>query len=477
MARELLSGWGRTAASAADVIHPVCDADVESAMAASSCRDPIAGGLIARGLIARGLIARGSGRSYGDAAQNAGGAVLSTRCLDGFDWADRSAGLVWAAGGALLGDVAPFVLAEGWALPVLPGTRHVSIGGAIAADIHGKNHRRDGSFMRHVVEITLATPGAVHRITAATDPDLYWATAGGLGLTGVVLQATIQAVRVETSAVRVVSRRFGHLDGLMDAMKSAEARHRYTVAWLDAMAQGGASGRGVVSWGDDAAVADLAPLQRARPLTHEAARSISVPDWFSAGPPPARTVRVLNDLRFRRSAPAEITTVEPLDRFLFPLDGLDGWNRLYGRAGLVQYQFVVPFGAEHIVRVALERLRRAGCPPFLAVLKLFGAADPGPMSFPMPGWTLALDIPAAAPALAATLDELDELVAGAGGRVYLAKDARLRPELLGAMYPGLPRWQELQRRFDPEGVLTSDLARRLGLAGGGDAGARRFPHE
>lgn len=467
MARELLSGWGRTAASAADVIHPVCTADVESAMAASSCREPIA----------RGLIARGSGRSYGDAAQNAGGAVLCTRGLDGFDWADRSTGLVWAAGGALLGDVGHFLLAEGWALPVLPGTRHVSIGGAIAADIHGKNHRRDGSFMRHVVDMTLATPGGVHRITAAADPDLYWATAGGLGLTGVVLQATIQAVRVETAAVRVVSRRFGHLDGLMDAMTSAGARHRYTVAWLDAMAQGGASGRGVVSWGDDAAVADLAPRQRARPLAHEVARTISVPDWFSAGPLPARTVGVLNDLRFRRSAPAEITTVEPLDRFLYPLDGLDGWNRLYGRAGLVQYQFVVPFAADHVVRIALERLRRAGCPPFLAVLKLLGAADPGPMSFPMPGWTLALDIPASAPALAATLDELDELVAGVGGRVYLAKDARLRPELLGAMYPGLPRWQEVQRRFDPEGVLTSDLARRLGLAGGGGAVARRSRHE
>jgi decaprenylphospho-beta-D-ribofuranose 2-oxidase len=178
-------------------------------------------------------------------------------------------------------------------------------------------------------------------------------------------------------------------------------------------------------------------------------------------------VAVLNRLRYRRAPAAETTTVEPLDRFLFPLDGLDGWNRLYGRAGFVQYQFVVPYASAELVPTALDRLRGAGCPPSLAVLKRLGAADPGPLSFPLPGWTLAVDFPTALPGLAGVLDALDELVAGAGGRVYLAKDARLRPELVGAMYPQLDRWRAVQRDVDPAGVLRSDLGRRLGLVGPG----------
>jgi len=463
MARELLVGWGRTAATSADVHRPGRVADVGAVLDQS---------------LERGVIARGMGRSYGDAAQNAGGAVLSTTELDGLDWVDKDTGRLRAAGGAVLGDVQRFLLPQGWALPVLPGTRHVTVGGAIAADVHGKNHQRDGSFVRHVVEMTLAVPSrretgaraapseretGARRITPGGDPDLFWATAGGLGLTGVVLDATVQAVRVGTAVVRVLRRRFADLDDLMAAMQSADGRHRYAVAWLDALAGGGSTGRGIVSWGDDAATADLTVPRRTAPLVLDGGRAFSVPEWFSAGPPPAVAVAALNRLRFRRGAGSEAITVEPLDRFLFPLDGVDGWNRLYGLAGFVQYQFVVPDAAGEVVRGALERLHRAGCRPLLAVLKRLGDADPGPLSFPMPGWTLALDLPAATAGLADVLDALDDVVAGAGGRVYLAKDARLRPELVGAMYPGLRRWRAVRDDIDPEGVLTSDLGRRLGL--------------
>jgi decaprenylphospho-beta-D-ribofuranose 2-oxidase len=180
---------------------------------------------------------------------------------------------------------------------------------------------------------------------------------------------------------------------------------------------------------------------------------------------PSAGVSVLNRLRYGRAPATDTIGVEPLDRFLFPLDAVAGWNRLYGRAGFVQHQFVVPYRSADVVGVALDRLRAAGCPPTLAVLKRLGPADPGPLSFPMLGWTLAVDFPAARPGLAAVLDDLDELVAGAGGRVYLAKDARLRPELLPVMYPHLDRWRAVRRRVDPEGILTSDLARRIGLAG------------
>jgi decaprenylphospho-beta-D-ribofuranose 2-oxidase len=264
-------------------------------------------------------------------------------------------------------------------------------------------------------------------------------------------------------------------------MEAQDGRHRYAVAWLDGRARGRAAGRGVVTWGDPATVADLPAAHRASPLVLRPGRTATVPTWAGAPGLVPTAVVALNRLRYRRAptaGSATAITVDPLDRFLFPLDAVDRWNRLYGRAGFVQYQFVVPFRSPEVVRTALERLHRAGCPPVLAVLKRLGAADPGPLSFPLPGWTLAVDFPTARPGLAGVLDGLDELVAAVGGRVYLAKDARLRPDLVEAMYPGLDRWRTVQRRVDPEGVLTSDLGRRLGLlrspaAGPGVRGTRR----
>lgn len=440
MARELLAGWGRTSPSAADVCRP---GRAEEVLA------------VLDGAPARGAIARGLGRSYGDAAQNAGGTVVSTAHLAGVAWADEGAGLVVAAGGASLHDVLRFLLPRGWTLPVVPGTRHVTVGGAVAADVHGKNHPADGSFARHVTELALATPKGIVRVGPDEEAPLFWATAGGLGLTGVVLEATLQAVPIEAPAVRVVTRRAADLDGAMAAMEAADGRHRYAVAWLDAHSQ-----RGVIAWADHATGADAVDRARTAP-------NVSIPAWLPARPLPAAAVATLNRLRYRRAPATETTTVEPLERFLFPLDGIDGWNRLYGRAGLVQYQFVVPYAAADLVGTTLARLRRAGCPPALAVLKRLGAADPGPLSFPLPGWTLAVDFPTGVPGLAAVLDTLDELVAAAGGRVYLAKDARLRPELVGAMYPQVERWRAVQREVDPAGVLRSDLGRRLGLVGPG----------
>jgi decaprenylphospho-beta-D-ribofuranose 2-oxidase len=447
MARELLAGWGRTAPSSAEVCRPSTGAQVVTALAGAPCR---------------GVVARGLGRSYGDAAQNAGGTVISTLALGGVAWADEARGLVTAAGGVSLDELQRFLVPQGWALPVLPGTRHVTVGGAVAADVHGKNHPVDGSFARHVAELTLALPDGVHRISRGEDPELFWATFGGLGLTGVVLDAVLQPVRIETACVRVVTRRAGGLDEVLAAL---DGEHRYAVAWLDGMACGGDTGRGVVSWGDHAGVADLPAAGRLAPLVLEEGRRVTVPAWLPGAPMPPAAVAAMNAVRWHRSPVSATTTVEPLDRFLFPLDAVDRWNRLYGRGGLVQYQFAVPVEAADVVGVALERLHAAGCPPFLAVLKRLGAANPAPLSFPIPGWTLALDFPTAAPGLAVTLDGLDQVVADVGGRIYLAKDARLRPELVDAMYPELDRWRAVKARVDPDGVLTSDLARRLGLVG------------
>jgi decaprenylphospho-beta-D-ribofuranose 2-oxidase len=446
MGREVLTGWGRTSPTMAEVVRPADAVSVDETLAT---------------LGARGGIARGLGRSYGDAAQNAGGTVVATAGLDHMAWSDETSGLLAVGGGTSLETILRALVPRGWFVPVSPGTRFVTVGGAIAADVHGKNHHADGSFASHVTSLTLATPSGTREVSPAADPDLFWATAGGMGLTGIILGATIRMLPIETSRVRVVTERATDLDDVMARMSSGDRDHRYSVAWVDCLAGGRSLGRSVLTRGDHARVDELPEGARRDPLRFDPGPLLCVPA-FMPGMVHRSTVRLFNEAFFRK-ARALATTVEPISGFFHPLDAVRSWNRLYGHGGFVQYQFAVPFGAEGVVETTLQRLSALRMPSFLGVLKRFGPADPGPVSFPIPGWTLALDLPAALGGLAGFLDELDELVAGAGGRVYLAKDSRLRPELLAAMYPRLPQWMAIRDRVDPGRVLQSDLARRLGL--------------
>jgi decaprenylphospho-beta-D-ribofuranose 2-oxidase len=284
-----------------------------------------------------------------------------------------------------------------------------------------------------------------------------------MGLTGIILGATLRMLPIETSRVRVVTERAADLDDVMGRMSSGDAGHRYSVAWIDCLAQGRALGRSVLTRGDHARLDELPAAARQDPLRFHPASRLSVPA-FVPGLVNRTTARFFNEAWFRK-AKSHATTIEPITGFFHPLDAVRSWNRLYGPRGFVQYQFVVPFSAGAVVEGILERLSSLRLPSFLAVLKRFGPADPGPLSFPMPGWTLALDLPASVGGLAVFLDALDELVAGAGGRVYLAKDGRLRPDLLAHMYPRLGDWMAVRDRVDPHGVLQSDLARRLRLTG------------
>jgi decaprenylphospho-beta-D-ribofuranose 2-oxidase len=448
---ELVHGWGGTAPTRARLVAP------ESLDALDlACEDHAP----------RGMVARGLGRSYGDAAQNAGGTVVTTTQLDRLTHLDPATGTVRVEAGLSLDALMRAVVPQGWFPIVVPGTSKVTIGGAIASDVHGKY--RHGSFCDTVERLSLHTPhdGVVELAPDAPDADarsLYWATAGGMGLTGTVREATLRLHPIETSSMWVRTERCVDLDACMTAMLDDSYAHRYSVAWIDCLAGGRSLGRSILERGDHAPRSMLSAAQQADPLHFGPRRSVSAPPFVPGGLLNSLSVRAFNELWFRRSPRHPHEGLHSISAFFHPLDMVDGFGRIYGPRGFVQYQFVVPYGEEAVVRRVLERLAATRCASFLAVLKRFESGNDGLLSFPMPGWTLALDIPAARSGLAELLDEFDRAVLDAGGRVYLAKDARVAPEAFERMYPRLDDWRAVRRRVDPEQVLRSDLARRLGL--------------
>ena len=452
--RRVLHGWGRTAPSSSLVIRPSCVDEIEELLGSS----PRAG-----------VIARGAGLSYGDAAQNDGGEVLDMSRWDGIVSIDPGPRLVTAQAGATVARVLGALARHGLTLPVVPGTRYVTIAGAIASDVHGKSHHRDGSLSRHVASLSLCTPGGCVEVSPHTDPDLFYATFGGMGLTGVIVRATLQAESLPSLWVAVDLDRTDGLNQTLELM-AEEERHRYSAAWLDLLARGPRLGRAVVGRADPIRAEDDPSPARAMAGNGAAyARTLArgplvdVPRGFPAPLLRPASVRAFNELYWRAAPSRARGRVEALPRYLFPLDSLGEWNRLYGPAGLIQYQLVIPAGRESVLLRCFELIRARRLPVYLAVLKWLGASFGGPLSFPLAGLTLAIDIPASAPGLASGLDALDAVVADCGGRVYLSKDARLRPEVLAAMYPRLESFRALRARVDPDGVLGSDLARRVGL--------------
>lgn len=452
-----LSGWGRTARSSCRVLTPRGADEILETLAGD------AGG---------GVIARGAGRSYGDAAQNDGGTVLDLTGLDRVISIDVEKRLLTAQAGATIAQLLARLAPHRLTLPVVPGTGHVTLGGAIASDIHGKNHHRDGGFARHVTSLSLCTPtGELMLLTPDSDPELFYATLGGMGLTGVVIEASIRVDPLPSPWVTADTDRTDGLEQTLTSL-SGEERHRYSVAWLDLLADGPKMGRAVLSRADPLPAGARTPQRRrrnARAGDHGGAFtrrvSLEVPSAFPGALLRPAGVRAFNALHWHRAPRLERGRPQALAPYFFPLDVVGRWNRLYGTGGLIQYQFVIPTGAEDALERCFQLIRTRRLPVYLAVFKRMGAAFGGPLSFPLEGWTLALDIPAATPGLRSALETLDELVASAGGRVYLSKDARLGRDALSAMYPELDRFHAQRARVDPQGVLRSDLACRLGLCG------------
>jgi decaprenylphospho-beta-D-ribofuranose 2-oxidase len=442
MSGVTLSGWGRTMPSVAAVRDVSSESEIVEAISSSDA-----------------VIARGLGRSYGDPAQVSGGTVL--RChIDDVGTIDDE-GVMQVGAGASLDQLLASCIPQGWFLPVTPGTRQVTIGGAIAADVHGKNHHVDGSFARHVQSMRIVTPTGVVTVSPEHDGDLFWASMGGLGLTGVVVSATLKLLKIETDQVLVDTQRFSNLDDVMSEMTRGDENHRYSVAWVDCMTRGANLGRAVLTRGEHARSIDVDPVSLNAPTPAR----LKIPFNAPSGLLNPLTIRAFNEVWFRSAPRLQIAKPESISSFFHPLDGVRDWNRLYGHRGFVQYQFCVPESSSETVRLAIEHLASSGLASFLAVLKRFGPSSPGPLSFPIPGWTLALDLPVGPGSLPHVLDGLDEMVLSGGGRVYLAKDARLSPEKIRAMYLELDDFRKVKNRVDPEHKLTSDLARRLDLVG------------
>jgi decaprenylphospho-beta-D-ribofuranose 2-oxidase len=445
-----LTGWGRVSPSTAELAEP---ASTDSAAL-----------LLRAGASARGVIARGLGRSYNNAAQSAGGVVISTARLNRIIDLDPATGLVDCEAGVSLEQLMVAGLPAGWFVPVSPGTRQVTIGGAIAADVHGKNHHVAGSFASHVTSFEMLLPGGdLRTVTSQSDPALFWATAGGMGLTGLIVRATVQLKRVATSRVRVDTVRTADIDETMAVLAEHDRSYGYTVAWSDSMARGAGLGRSVITSGDFADLADLPAAERADPFAFRPQARLGVPAGFPPGLINRYTVRLANEAWYRKAPRSRSGELQTIGAFFHPLDGIRNWNRLYGPGGFRQYQYVVPFGQEAAVRRSFEMVSDAHAPSFVTVLKRFGDGDPGLLSFPRPGWTLALDFPARTPDLDRLLGQLDRLVVEAGGRVYLAKDSRVPADVLAEMYPLLPEFAKMRAELDPAEILASDLSRRLGL--------------
>lgn len=406
------------------------------------------------------LIARGLGRSYGDAALNSGKDILLFEKLNRFLDFDEEKGILRAEGGVSLEEILEALVPRGWFLPVTPGTKFATLGGCIAADVHGKNHHRDGAFSRYVQEFELLiADGTTKRCSKEVESDLFSATVGGMGLTGIITEVTLQLKRIETAYMEVTYHPSANLEETLALLSNKGIDDDYSVAWIDCLATGSKFGRSIVM------NAHHAPLNQAikKPLQPPKRRQHTLPFSLPSFALNRWTIKAFNDAYYTFQSKKTAPFLQDYDSYFYPLDAIKDWNLMYGKKGFVQYQCVIPDSKEtHLaLRTLLSEISSSQRASFLAVLKRFGENGEGHLSFPMSGYTLALDIPVRDAALLSFLDDLDELVVHYGGRCYLAKDARMSPATFRKMYPRFGLWQQIKKSVDPKGKFQSDLSRRL----------------
>ncbi len=444
---EALAGWGRMGGGPCAVYRPERPWHLPPLL-----RDAPDGSLIPRGL----------GRSYGDAAVNDGAGVVDMTRLHAMHAFDPETGILECESGVSLAEIIHIFLPRGFFLPVTPGTKFVTVGGAIANDVHGKNHHHDGTFGQHVESLELLTPmGNTLHCSPTENSAVFWATVGGIGLTGIILRARIRLQPVASAYIQVEYYKARNLEAALDSVTTMEGKYQYVMAWVDCLARGGNLGRSVVMGGVHAPVDFLPADKRAKPFhippKHTKAIPIDCPQ-FMLNPLSIKAFNFLFNAKHRN----ESGVCVDYDSYYYPLDGIHNWNRMYGKAGFAQYQATIPKSEGAGLIKLLERLSVTGRASFLAVLKGMGAANPGLLSHPFEGYTLTLDIPNRT-GLIPFLHELDRIVLDHGGKLYLAKDVAATAETIAAMYPQLGQFQEILGTLDPEQRFNSTMARRLGI--------------
>ncbi len=430
-----IHGWGR---------YPRCEADVSFPISPEQCTNVVAS--------TDSLIARGLARSYGDSSLAS--RVIDTHYLDHFLAFDEATGLLSCAAGVSLNEILRVFVPRGWFLPVTPGTRFVTIGGAIASDVHGKNHHVEGSFCDHVSRIELLLGNGEQVVASPTEKqELFHATCGGMGLTGVILSATLKLKQIHSSEIVETTIKAPDLYAILDAF-AENATATYSVSWIDCLARGKHLGRSLLRLGEHADDG---------PLTVQTNTTLPVPFDMPSILLNHATVRAFNTLYYGKSLYSRHTRHIPFEPFFYPLDKLADWNRLYGKPGFVQYQVVLPTEAGLVgLRALLERIAASGRGSFLAVLKVFGNANSNYLSFPRDGYTLALDFKVE-PAVFQLLEELDHLVLDLGGRLYLSKDARMSEMTFKSGYPRWQEFEEVRAKYHAIGKFASNQSKRLGL--------------
>ena len=441
---KAISGWGRYPLQSCELERPERYAD----------QRPTTGT----------LIARGQGRSYGDASLNENGRVILTERLDRMLELDVKQGILRAEAGVTLAEILLVIVKQGWFLPVTPGTKFVSLGGCVASDVHGKNHHHDGGFGDHVLGIELILADGSHKnCSASENAELFWATVGGMGLTGIIGEVTLKLIPIKTAKIMVRNHAAQNLQHLFQLLQDPALDDHYSVAWIDCLASGDALGRGVAMFGHHATTTEFSA---ASPLQSKTRRTRSLPFDFPAWVLNPLSIGLFNKLYYWKESRKTTPFLSDYDSYFYPLDAIGQWNRMYGKRGFVQYQCVIPESTAFAGMTAvLKELSGSHRTSFLAILKRFGAEGKGLLSFPISGFTLTLDLPVRDKGLFSLLDKLDHIVLQHGGRVYLAKDARISAESFKAMYPRFETWRKIKQSIDPNNRFSSSMSRRLNIEG------------
>ena len=442
--KQRLSGWGRYPVHETYAARPETNSDLRK--------------LLTSELVAN-WIAYGLGRSYGDTPLNENGGTIITTKLNRFLSFDEKTGILECEAGVSFKEILDVFIPRGYFLPVTPGTKFVTVGGAIANDVHGKNHHVEGTFSQHVLDFTLLlASGEVIRCSRTENAELFWATVGGIGLTGIILTARFKMVPITSSYYNVHYQRARNFEEALRLFRESDDQYRYSVAWIDCMSKGGSLGRCVLMRGNNAP-AEQVKAKNPLPILHKT--KLAIPFDFPSFVLNKLTIKAFNSMYYRIH-PKDSHKLVGYESFYYPLDAIHQWNRMYGKRGFVQYQAVFPPETCHEgLKEMLERLSGSNRSSFLAVLKSSGEQNEGLLSFPKKGYTLALDIPITDESLFPFLRSMDELVLKHGGRVYLAKDSTLSPEHFREMYPRYKEFQAIRNRVDPNGIFSSSMARRL----------------